>query len=372
MTDADRPRIARAKCVAAAAAGIATLVLLALAGCSSKDDVIPTPLPPRTYFMGFSSIPPRFDSSLVVPVVQLWARRSDAGLILNEPPWEYLLSGGDAALAVRTLTLPLADFYRGLGLRVVVSIDPTNGLDRSADSSPLVAAGRSLTDPAVRALYYAYVAAMDSIVHPEYLGLASETNLVRAIAPASLYQAEVTAADSAAKIVRTFDATVKLFTTVQVEVAWGRLTGTGAFEGVAQDRADFPYVQALGLSSYPYLAGFADPDSLPPDYYSRLTAGAAIPEMVIEGGWSSASFGNVVSSPDKQRRYILKEMALLDDAHAIGWFQITFTDLDLAAFPPPTNTQLVPFAYNGLVDAALHPKPALSAWDYAHLRPYRP
>jgi hypothetical protein len=195
---------------------------------------------------------------------------------------------------------------------------------------------------------------------------------VRAIAPAALYQAEVTAADSAAQVVRGLDATVKLFTTVQVEVAWGRLTGGGVFQGVAQDRADFPYIQVLGLSSYPYLAGFADPDSLPLDYYSRLVAGAAIPEMVIEGGWSSVSFGGVVSSPDKQRRYITKQMALLDQAQAIGLFQITFTDLDLSAFPPPTNTQLVPFAYLGLVDAALHVKPALSSWDVAFLRPYRP
>jgi hypothetical protein len=348
------------------------LALLAFGGCASRDDFVPTPLPPRTFFMGFSSIPPRFDSTLVVPVVQMWSTRADAGLILNEPPWDYLLAGGDAALAVRTLTLPLAQFYRGLGLKVIVSVDPTNGLDRSADSAPLVAAGRSLTEPAVRAVYRSYVAAMDTIVRPEYLGIASETNLIRAVAPAALYQALVTAADSAAQVVRANDATVKLFTTVQVEVAWGRLTGTGAFEGVAQDRTDFPYIQVLGLSSYPYLAGFVDPDSLPADYYSRLTSGAAIPEMVIEGGWTSVSFGGIISSQDKQRRYITKQMALLDQAQAIGVFQITFTDLDLSAFPPPTNTQLIPFAYNGLVDAQLRRKTALSSWDAAFLRPYRP
>jgi hypothetical protein len=65
-------------------------------------------------------------------------------------------------------------------------------------------------------------------------------------------------------------------------------------------------------------------------------------------------------------------MELLDQAQAVGVFQITFTDLDLSAFPPPTNTQLIPFAYNGLVDAQLRRKTALSSWDAAFLRPYRP
>src|SRR5258706_4972231 len=95
---------------------LVVLAVLALDGCSSQDHIVPTRLPPRTFFRGFSSIPPRFDSTLVVPVVQMWAKRADAGLILSEPPWDYLLAGGDAALAVRTQTLPLAQFFRALGL----------------------------------------------------------------------------------------------------------------------------------------------------------------------------------------------------------------------------------------------------------------
>jgi hypothetical protein len=53
---------------------------------------------------------------------------------------------------------------------------------------------------------------------------------------------------------------------------------------------------------------------------------------------------------------------------AIGVFQITFTDLDLAAWPgTPSNLAL--FAYNGLVDANLAAKPALAAWDHTFARP---
>ncbi|MBK7258755.1 MAG: hypothetical protein IPI01_13355 [Ignavibacteriae bacterium] len=41
---------------------------------------------------------------------------------------------------------------------------------------------------------------------------------------------------------------------------------------VATDFADFPFIDELGLSSYPYLSGFTAPEQIPPDYYSRLAA----------------------------------------------------------------------------------------------------
>jgi hypothetical protein len=93
--------------------------------------------------------------------------------------------------------------------------------------------------------------------------------------------------------------------------------------------------------------------------------------MVIEGGWTSASLGGVTSSPDKQRRYVDRHAQLLDAARTLGVFQITFTDLDLSGFPPgPTSLPL--FAYLGLVDVNLSPKPALSSWDGIYRRPLRP
>jgi hypothetical protein len=151
---------------------------------------------------------------------------------------------------------------------------------------------------------------------------------------------------------------VKLFSTIQVETAWGRLVPAAGYVGIAQDRADFPFLQMLGLSSYPYLGGYSDPDSIPGDYYTRLTLGAPLPVMVIEGGWSSVTVA-APSTLDMQRRYITRHARLLDAAAAIGWFQISFTDLDLTAWPPG----VAPFSSVGLVDINLQPKPALSAWD---------
>ncbi|PYQ16034.1 MAG: hypothetical protein DMF79_19085 [Acidobacteria bacterium] len=121
---------------------------------------------------------------------------------------------------------------------------------------------------------------------------------------------------------------------VQVDFAWGNFDRSG-FHGVATDFADFPFIQELGLSSYGYLAGYAEPEELPLDYYTRLLGGRTLPLMVVEGGWTSTSLGGIASSPDEQRRYILRQLQILDAAQAIAVFQLTFTDLDLAAISPP-------------------------------------
>jgi hypothetical protein len=334
------------------------------AGCGGRSGRVGAPTPPaRSFRMGFSAIPPKPDTALAFAALDLWSHHADAAIMHVDPPWEALLAGIPADSAVRVLHEPLANWYRAKGMMLVATIDATNGLDRSAESPALVAAGRSLAEPEVRRLYRDFALAVDSILHPTYLGLAAETNLIRAAAPASVYAAVVSAANQAATAVRARDARVVLDVSVQVETAWGRLTGSGAYEGIATDLADFPFVQAIGLSSYPYLGGFTEPEQLPLDYYARLTR---LPKLVVEGGWASQSVGPVISSPERQARYIRRQVELLDRARAVAVFQLTFTDLDPAYFPPGTILPL--FATLGLVDVSLAPKPALAPWDSALAR----
>jgi len=358
--------------------GLLALVLLAAgaAGCGggAPSSATPPAQPPRTYVMGFSSFPPRPDVPTALRSIDTWATRSDAGLILQDPPWAQLLAGTDPEALVRADPLNLANYYRGKGLRVVATLDITNGVDRTGESPNLLATGHSLTEPAVRAAYARYAAAFAAVIRPESLGVASETNLVRAVAPPALYEAVVDAANRAAAAVRGAQPAVHVFITVQVEVAWGRLGANAPFAGIARDRADFPFTEAIGLSSYPYLAGFVEPEDVPLDYYARLADPAApLPMLVVEGGWTSAPLGGLASSPDKQRRYIERQAQILDTARAAGVFQINFTDLDLASFPMfPAGSSVSLFAFLGLVDVNLTPKPALASWDAIHQRPLRP
>jgi hypothetical protein len=327
---------------------------------------------PRSYMMGFSAIPPTPDTTLLLQTLALSTQHSDAGLIQLAIPWSVLLTGTPADSEVRLVRLPLANYYRGSGRRIVVALDVTDGLNRSAEAPELVAAGRSITDTMVQRLYREYVAAVDSILDPAYLSLAAETNLIRLAAPPPVYQAVVTMVNAAATERATAGSTTPLMISVQVETAWGRLQGGVGFIGIAQDRADFPFLDALGLSSYPYLGGFSQPDSIPLDYYSRLVQSGPVPVVVLEGGWPSVPVGAITSTPALQSAYLDRQARLLDAAKAAGVFQITFTDFDLSAFLPADSAGLIPFAHLGLVDSVLAPKPALAAWDSVLGRPYRP
>jgi hypothetical protein len=322
--------------------------------------------------MGFSATPPRPDTAVLLPTLTLAAQHSDAGLVQLGIPWQVLLDGTSAAVEVRTVRLPLVNYYRGLGMKVVVALDVTDGLNRAAEAPGLVAANRSITDTAAQRLYHDYVAAVDSILHPDFLSLAAETNLIRLAAPAPLYAAVVGMVNDAAQERSASGSSTPLMVSVQVETAWGRLQGGTSYVGIAQDRADFPFLTALGLSSYPYLGGFADPDSVPLDFYSRLVAGASRPSIVLEGGWPSVPAGAVTSTPALQAKYVSRQSRILDSVRAAGLFQITFTDLDMSAIPLPAGSILALFAHLGLVDLALQPKPALAAWDSVLARPYRP
>jgi hypothetical protein len=346
---------------------LALALLGSVSACSNKV-VSPSPVATRTWRMGFSAIPPKADFTLLLAALDMWRTRSDAAIMHISPPWDTLLAGYSADSAVINLHLGLADYFKGSGRTLVVMIDATNGLDRSSDAPELVAKGRSLTEPAVQQVYRAFAVAVDSILRPAYLGLVAETNLIRAAAPPALYAAVKQAANDAAAQVRAGDPSVLLCVSVQVETAWGKLTG-GPYQGVTTDLADFPFMQTMGLSSYPYLGGFAEPEDVPLDYYSRVALGSGRQPMVVEGGWTSASVGSVVSTPAKQARWIRRQVQLLDRARALFVFQLTFTDLDLTGVTLPPGSILPLFAALGLVDATLAPKPALAPWDSAYARP---
>jgi hypothetical protein len=175
-----------------------------------------------------------------------------------------------------------------------------------------------------------------------------------------------------AAAIKASGSTTPLSVSVQVDVAWGRLGGSGEFVGIADDLHDFPFVEELGLSAYPFLAGFIEPEDVPLEYYQRLQPSGSLPMIVMEGGWSSASVPSVTSSPEKQARWIRRQMQIGDRARALGIFQITFTDLDLTSFPVPEGSILPLFAHLGLVDMIFQPKPALAEWDRAFARPRAP
>lgn len=346
------------------------IVLCAILGtvtplaCSSDSD---NPGGPngatRTYHMGFSNFPAAPDTMSVRRTLELVLEHGDAAIMHLDVPWAELLAGNDADSLARANVRPLVNFYRASQLLVVIETDVTNGINRTAEAPALVALGRSLTEDTVQKLYESYVVALANETQPLYLGLASETNLIRLAGPPGVYDAIVNMTNAAAPKIHDVSPT-SLYVSVQVEVAWGRLGGPNTYVGIDQDLADFPFISALGLSTYPYLGGFAAPSAVPDDYFARLANSAVLPVLVTEGGWSSADIGAIHSSPDLQASWIRRASELLDAARAAAWFQLDITDLNLAAFGfDPNDPQLAPFAKIGLLDTSFVPKPALLAWD---------
>lgn len=331
-------------------------------------------LPPRSYLMGFSAIPPRFDSSTanLIAAIDNWVPHADAAIMHVSPPWAALLAGHTPAGAVDTVEVPLAQYYRAKGLDIVFTVDVTDGLNRAAEAPELVAAGRSITDTMIQRLYREWTFAVAQKIQPRYLGLAAETNLIRVAAPDSVYQAVVTMTNAVAAQIKAASLPSKVYVSIQVETAWGRLP-PGPYVGIAQDRSDFPFMEAIGLSSYPYLGGFAEPESVPLDYYSRIAQGGGtpLPVLVVEGGWASVSLDSLVSSPGEQARFMQRQALLLDSARAKGVFQLTFYDLDTSNNPPPPGSILPLFTHLGLADSAMHAKPALAVWDSTLRRPFQ-
>ena len=347
---------------------VMAVALVSAAGACAKQvpEVPPPSTETRPYMMGFSVVPPKPDIKVAVRSMEIWTRRSDAAIMHLDVPWALLLAGSTPQEALKKDGIDLERYYRSKHLKLVVTLDVTNGLARESESPALVAAGRSITEPAVQQLYRNYVRALVDALQPDYLGLAAETNLVRAIAPKAVYAAVVRMTnDAAADIRRSRSVTaLPLYVSVQVETAWGRLGPRTAYVGVEQDIRDFPFVNVLGLSSYPYLGGFSEPEQIPLDYYSRVRGSHALPLLVVEGGWPSGSApGFFKSSPEMQTRYLRRQSQLLSEANALAVFQLSFADLDLASFPKPVPAILPLFATLGLVDSNLKPKPSLSTWD---------
>ena len=347
-------------------------VALALVACGKGGD--PTQpssstLPARTFRLGFSAIPPKATQESALATIDAWTRRADAAIMHISVPYRALLTGTSATTYVNTVDLPLANYYRAKSLFLVITVDVTDGLNRAAEAPELVALGRSIKEAAVQQVYRDYLVALTTIIHPDYLGLAAETNLIRDQAPAAVYSALVQMAnDGAAAVKRASSNAPPLYVSVQADVAWG--PPPAAYRGIETDFRDFPFMQAIAISSYPYFI-YADPDQIPLDYYAKLAGGRKLPVLVVEGGWTSGSAGTIQSSLTKQARYLRRQERLLDSAAAIAMFQLSYTDLDVSQYPAQQQAALGVFAQLGLVDTELRPKTALATYDSIFARPFR-
>lgn len=341
------------------------LIISTAFGCKKPATA---PDPARSYRMGFMNSAPRYDQfDLFLQSLNLWTLRADAATITLEVPWDTLYAGKSAASYINNNFTGLVNFYRSKNLEIWIAIDPQNGLDRTSDAVELKKMGKSIADADVQQRYQLFVLAMDSMLKPTHMALAMETNLIRLAAPASIYQGVKKAANDASQALKQRKSTAKLSVSVQAETAWGRLQRTNQYIGVEEDFRDFPFAEELGISSYPYF-GYNNPEDIPNNYYTQLLNKRSLPVYVAEGGWATTSFTapnafNVNGSEAIQGRYFRKHHTILNQAKALAWFQLVFTDIDVRALPSQVDPSIVNFANLGLVTTNFTQKSSLKVWD---------
>ncbi len=318
--------------------------------------------------MGWGLTPPEPTEASVIATAQAMARVAEYAIIQQPVPWARLLAGELIGSLVAE-TNGLADFLRGLGLRIVFLIDPLDGLDRRSETPELVEAGRSILEPEIRSLHEAYTLEVAREVRPDYMGLASEINTLAAHGSPQLYAELVDLVNTLAPEIRTILPTTRVFVSFQVDDAWNLfpLPDPPIDHFALVDDFD---IDALGLSSYPIFV-WPSPAEIPDDYFSRFRAATDLPLILVEGGWSSESVGGVQGTPEAQAEFLRRFEALLDGVESPLWVMLIFADFDVASFglPPERESALALFSRMGIVDTELRPKPGYAVWEAILSRP---
>jgi hypothetical protein len=344
------------------------LVPLSAGACRSSGDAIgpDTPDRPRTWAMGWAPIAPRADVPLVLAVMDSLSKVSDIAILQQPVPWPELLAGASLDSLIEDRN-NVAAFLRAKGLDIIFLVDPLDGLDRRREDPGLVAAGRSILEPSIRALHEEWVRRIAARVRPEYLGLASEINTLAARGDPALYAEIRDVVNTLAPEVRQRSPATQVFVSFQVDEANGALGQDTIDHFALIDDFD---IDALGLSSYPVFA-FDSPADIPDDYFQKFRDATDLPLLLVEGGWSSADVPWSHGTPEQQVEFIDRFETLLDGVQAEAWVMLTFTDLDVNGFglDPDRAAGLSNFAHMGILDTALRRKPAYAAWQRVFDRP---
>ena len=328
----------------------------------------------RTYELGYSFVPPRITFDEVFRTIDEIARIGEYCIIQREVPWTLVLGGVPMANIIRDEWDALVRTIRGKGMKLVVLIDPLDGLDRRREPPELVAAGRTILDGEIRAMHEEWVRLVAAAVKPEYFGLASEINTLAGHGDPVRYGVLRSMINRLAPEVRRLSPQSQVFVSFQADDAWFPEIGDGRPIDHYALVKEFD-IDAVGLSSYPYFYHKSSA-AIPEDYYRRFTfAAGGLPLIQVEGGWPSVPGPAGNGSPESQVAYFRKLFDLLDGVEARLCVLLTYTDLDLASptwnVPTDRLATLDLFAHSGIVDAQFRPKPAYATWVEQYRKPLR-
>ncbi len=371
------------------AVAIAGVLVAALAGCDRREVTtagVPSPTArivvpgvatdeahpaSRAYGMGFFVQPPRPTVQALIDMVPKMAKVSDYAMIQREVPWTKIAAGLSIEQIIAEDFTGLVSYLRGNGLKLVLLVDPLDGLDRTSESLEAVKNGRTLKDPATRAIHEAWVRALVAAFKPEYIGLASEINTMAAQGDMALYKEIRAMCNRLAPEIRQLSPSSRVFVSFQVDNAWQVSPWPKSPVDQFALTREFD-IDVIGLSAYPGFS-FASPADIPLDYLSRFHLESGKPLLMAEGGWGSA--GGVYNSPANQAAYYERVFDLLDGVQAELAILLLYQDLDMSdpgwGVSPERAAIVEWFSSMGIVDIAGAPKPVYAVWEERYRRPLK-
>lgn len=285
---------------------------------------------PRSVRLGFSTLPPERTSDAYIGAFATAAKYADTVLIQRTPPWEDFLSGGPVSKATTDTTrleTALLDQYKGLTR--FYAIDPTDGVvqrSRLANLPAGVDPAAGFLDPRLREAFIAYTTHVVKNYNPDYLAIGVEVNMLyernrpQFDAFVSLYKEAYDAA-------RHNNSRTKVFPTFQLEDLEGNF---GDVHPPHWEVLDFfrGKMDALAISTYPFLGGVRSATEIRPDYYSQLKTHWDGEILISETGHASAPVEGHVNAgtEEDQQAYLAR---LLQEANSLGFSMVVwFAALD--------------------------------------------
>ena len=326
---------------------------------------------PRALRIGFSTLPPERTSDAYIGAFATAAQYADVVLIQRTPPWEDFLPGGSVSKATADTTrleTGLLDQYKGL--KRFYAIDPTDGVvqrSRLANLPPSVDPELGFLDPNLRQAFIAYTAYIVKNYAPAYLAIGVEVNMTFERNPKQ-FDAFVSLYQEAYDTAKAANSKTKVFPTFQLEDLEGNFGEAHPPHWSVID----PFrskMDALAISSYPFLSGIRTAADLRANYYSQLKTYWDGEILIAETGYPSAPVdGQVnVGTEEDQRAYLARIVAEADKQgfSMVVWF---------AALDPSfasTGAASV-FKDIGLRKSDGSNKLAWSTWEEWSRRPLKP
>jgi hypothetical protein len=322
---------------------------------------------------GFFPSPPDVTFESVLKHFEALSEHADFILVQPNVPWEDFVNGIEGSSKSREdirNQIILAEM-NGLGWAFV--IDPLNGLNRREFSGLPEGWDPSFSNPDIRTAFTNFTLWCLREFDPHYLGLASEINTYMDAYPedveyyVSLYREVYT-------LIKEQDPETEVFVTFQ----WDDLNNMFAQAAEGRQKYDTnweqielfePDLDVWAMSSYPYFVFNGKP--IPEDYYTPLLDQTDKPLAVSEGGFSSRSFGPIVSSSEAQIAYLNAINDQIGERLSF-WVYLILSDLNMESLEQAMRLNgmserdietLSMFASIGLRESDGTPKPALQVWD---------